>query len=55
MARARLMGGIMRTGTVHGFYDFCLQLLSPSPSLGQKKELVHNYEASYVREFLTLI
>ncbi len=34
---------------------FCLRLLSPSPSLGQKKELVHDYEASYAREFLTLI
>ncbi len=55
MARARLMGGSMRTGFVHGFYDFCLQLLSPSPSLGQKKELVHKYKASYASEFLTLI
>ncbi len=52
MARARLMGGSKRMGFVHGFYDFCLQLLSPSPSLGQKKEL---YEASYASEFLTLI
>ncbi len=43
------------TGFVHGFYDFCLQLLSPSPSLGQKKELVHDHEASYASEFLTLI
>ncbi len=55
MARVRLMGGSMRTGFVHGFYDFCLQLLSPSPPLGQKKELVHDYEASYASEFLTLI
>jgi hypothetical protein len=28
---------------------------SPSPSLGQKKELVHVYEASYASKFLTLI
>ncbi len=55
MARARLMGGSMRTGFVHGIYDFCLQLLSPSPSLSQKKELVHVYEASYASEFLALI
>ncbi len=55
MARAILMGGSMRTGFVHGFYDFCHQLLSPSPSLGQKKELVHVYEASYASEILTLI
>jgi hypothetical protein len=55
MARARLMGGSMRTGFVHGFYDFCLQLLSPSPSRGQKKELVQDYEDSYTSEFLTLI
>ena len=52
MARARSMGGSMRTGFVHGFYDFCLPL---ALSLGQKKELVHVYEASYASEFLTLI
>ena len=62
MARVRLMGGSRRMGFVHGFYNFCLQLLSPSPSLGQKKELVHVYEASYASEsqplfnpYLTLI
>ncbi len=55
MVRARLMGGSMRTGFVHGFYNFCLQLLSPSPSFGQKKEMVHDYEASYISKFLTLI
>ncbi len=26
-----------------------------SPSLGQKKELVHDYKASYASKFLTLI
>ena len=55
MASARLMGGSMMTGFVHGFYDFCLQLLSPSPPLGQKKELVHDYKASYASKLLTLI
>jgi hypothetical protein len=30
-------------------------LSSASVSLSQKKELVHNYEASYVSKFLTLI
>ncbi len=29
--------------------DFCRQLLSPSPSLGEKQELVHAYEVFYAR------
>jgi hypothetical protein len=52
MVRVRLTGGSRRTGFVPGFYDFSLLLLSPSPSLGHKKELVHVYEASYASEFL---
>jgi hypothetical protein len=52
---SKIDGRKYEDGFVHGFYNFCLQLLSPSPSLGQKKELVHDYEASYTSEFLTLI
>ncbi len=53
--KSKIDGQKYEDGICPWFLQFCLQLLSPSPSLGQKKELVHNYKASYVSEFLTLI